>query len=88
MRKLGDRIGLGERQIRRDLERGGEHDFEETELYRKLFQLADERGPAPRAVVPVIRLQSVKISRKLTTDWFARRVDDRYRRCLGSSPRA
>ena len=80
VRKLG--IGLGERQIRRDLERGTEHEFEQTELYRKVFELADARGPAPRALVPNIRLQSVKISRKLTTEWFARRVDDRYRRCL------
>src|SRR4051812_25212916 len=86
VRKLD--IGLGERQIRRDLERGTEHDFEETELYRKVFELADTAGPAPRALVPSIRLQSVKISRKLTTDWFARRVDDRYRRCLQSAPRA
>jgi hypothetical protein len=84
VRKLG--IGLGERQIRRDLERGTEHEFEETELYRKVFELADGlRPPTPRALVPNIRLQSVKISRKLTTEWFARRVDDRYRRCLRSS---
>jgi hypothetical protein len=82
VRKLG--LGLGDRQIRRDLERGTEHEFEETELYRKVFELADSAAPAPRALVPSIRLQSVKISRKLTTDWFARRVDDRYRRCLRS----
>jgi hypothetical protein len=85
VRKLSDRLGLGERQIRRDLERGTEYEFEETELYRKVFELADARGPAPRAVVPSIRLQSVKITRKLTTDWYARRVDDRYRRCLQGS---
>jgi hypothetical protein len=85
VRKVG--LGLGERQIRRDLERGTAHEFEETELYRKVFELADARRPAPRALVPSIRLQSVKISRALTTDWFARRVDDRYRRCLQSSPR-
>jgi hypothetical protein len=87
-RKLGDRIGLDERQIRRDLERGTRHDFEETELYRKVFELADARGPAPRALVPSIRLQSVKISRNLTTEWFARRVDGRYRRCLQNQARA
>ena len=81
MRKLFG-AALGERQIRSDLERGTRHDFEETDLYRRVFELADARGPAPRALVPSIRLQSVKISRKLTTDWFARRVDDRYRRCL------
>jgi hypothetical protein len=82
VRKLG--LGFGERQIRRDLERGTAHEFEETELYQKVFELADARAPAPRALVPSIRLQSVKISRKLTTEWFAKRVDDRYRRCLRS----
>jgi len=82
VRKLN--TGLNDRQIRRDLERGTEHEFEETGLYRKVFELADARAPAPRAQVPSIRLESVKITRKLTTDWFARRVDDRYRRCLKS----
>jgi hypothetical protein len=75
-------MGMDERQIRRDLERGTTQEFEETQLYRKVFALAEAREPAPRAVVPDIRLKSVKISRKLTTEWFARRVDDRYRRCL------
>jgi hypothetical protein len=86
VRKLA--TGFDERQIRRDLERGRTHEFEETGLYRKVFELADARAPAPRAVVPSIRLQSVKITRKLTTEWFARRVDDRYRRCLQSAARA
>lgn len=85
VRKLN--IGLGERQIRRELEMGTRHEFEETELYRKVFELADARAPAPRALVPDIRLQSVKITRQLTTEWFARRVDDRYRRCLRSPVR-
>jgi hypothetical protein len=86
VRKLG--LGLGDRQIRRDLEQGTAHEFEETDVYRKVFELIDARGPAPRAMVPNIRLQSVKITRKLTTEWFARRVDDRYRRCLQSPVRA
>jgi hypothetical protein len=81
-------LGLGDRQIRRDLERGTAREFEETEVYRKIFELADSRGPAPRALVPSIRLQSVKISRKLTTEWFAKRVDGRYRRCLQIPVRA
>jgi len=85
VRKSG--TGLDERQIRRDLARGTTHEFEETDTYRKVFELADARDPAARALVPDIRLQSVKISRKLTTEWFARRVDDRYRRCLQSPPR-
>jgi len=46
--------------------------------------LADlvERGPAPRAVVPDIVLHSPKITRTLTTSWFAHRVDERYGQCL------
>jgi hypothetical protein len=86
VRKLD--LGLGERQVRRDLELGTEHEFEESELYRKVFELADARAPAPRALVPDIRLQSVKITRQLTTEWFAKRVDGRYRRCLQAPARA
>ena len=43
VRRLG--LGLGDRKIRHDLERGTEHEFEETELYRKVFELADARRP-------------------------------------------
>jgi hypothetical protein len=32
--------------------------------------------------MPQIDLKSPKISRKLTTEWFARRVEGRYRICL------
>jgi hypothetical protein len=33
-------------------------------------------------MVPRIELKSPKISRNLTTEWFARRVEERYERCL------
>ena len=83
-RKLADRIELSEAAIRRDLEHGDEPDFADTRLYQRVFNLGDKgRGkPLPRAVVPKIRLQSPKITRKLTTEWFAKRVDERYEKCL------
>ena len=36
----------------------------------------------PRQLMPKIDLKSPKITRKLTTEWFARRVEGRYRACL------
>ncbi len=88
IRKLRDRLGLSDSQIHGDLERGTQDGFEKTKLYSGVFELANEgRAQAlPRAVVPKIRLQSPKITRKLTTEWFARRVNERYERCL--SPKA
>jgi hypothetical protein len=84
IRSFASRLDLTEDQIRADLDRGKDEAFERTKLYRRTFELADEMNgaPLPRALVPNIRLESAKITRKLTTDWFAQRVDQRYRRCL------
>jgi Protein of unknown function (DUF1615) len=84
---LAPRLGLGAAAIRRDLEQGDQPGFERTRLYERVFAQADrsEGRKVPRAVVPNIALESPKITRKLTTDWFALRVDERYRRCLAKS---
>ncbi|MDY6945451.1 MAG: DUF1615 domain-containing protein [Pseudomonadota bacterium] len=84
VRSLAARLALDERAIRRDLELGREQAFAESKLFERVFALADQqlKGPVPRALVPNIRLESPKITRKLTTEWFARRVDERYERCL------
>jgi hypothetical protein len=83
-RVLGERLRLSPGAIRRDLERGEGDDLESSALYERVFALAEKtEGKAlPRAVVPRIDLKSPKIKRKLTTDWFAHRVDERHRRCL------
>ena len=83
-RALGERLRLSPQAIRRDLEQGEGEDLESGALYERVFALAEkmEGRALPRAVVPRIDLKSPKIKRKLTTDWFAHRVDERHRRCL------
>ena len=87
-RVLARRISLSNEEIRRDLERGKAQGFEQTRLYVRVFGLADQlmEGQAPRAVLPQIALNSPKISRNLTTDWFANRVESRYQTCLQRRP--
>ncbi|MEP7085526.1 MAG: DUF1615 family protein, partial [Betaproteobacteria bacterium] len=83
VRSLGPRLGLGDGEIRLALEQEGRPSLEQTRLWSRIFELADAvaRRPVPRAMLPRIRLHSPKITRSLTTEWFARRVDERYQRC-------
>ncbi|MCC6196809.1 MAG: DUF1615 family protein [Burkholderiales bacterium] len=82
VRVLARRIDASNDEIRRDLARGGAG-FEQTKVYARVFALVDAPGkPAPRAVLPQIPLSSPKITRPLTTDWFANRVQARYEACL------
>jgi hypothetical protein len=87
-RVLARRIDLSNEEIRRDLEREKAQSFEQTRLYARVFGLADQLigRPAPRAVLPQIALRSPKITRNLTTDWFANRVEGRYQTCLQRLP--
>lgn len=83
-RVLAERLGMSFSAIRRDLEQGDGAALERTTLYQRVFAMADktEGRPLPRALPPEIELRSPKITRKLTTAWFANRVNERYRRCL------
>jgi hypothetical protein len=82
-RSLGRRLSLSDGEIRRALEQEGQPSLEQTPLWTRVFELADAaaRRPVPRAVLPRIRLHGPKITRPLTTEWFARRVEERYQRC-------
>ena len=84
MRTLGKQLGMRNPTIRDQLEEGKNFEFEDTQLYARVFALAEqaEGRPLPHAVLPGIALQSPKITRKLTTAWFAKRVDERYQRCM------
>jgi hypothetical protein len=83
-RSIARELGLEGAQIRRDLAEAKRREFERTDLYRRVFDLADRRAgkPVPRAVVPSIKLESAKFTRELTTAWFADRVVARHRQCL------
>ncbi|MDH4052460.1 MAG: DUF1615 domain-containing protein [Rubrivivax sp.] len=84
VRSLGSALGMSDAEIRRELARGDEDAFDRGLLAARVYALAEQRGgrPLPRALIPRIVLQSPKITRRLTTEWFARRVDERFRRCL------
>jgi hypothetical protein len=84
LQALSGKLRLGPREIRCDLllEKGA--DFGQTPLYSRLFAVADQAAgnALPRQAIPQIDLRSPKITRKLTTEWFARRVEGRYHNCL------
>jgi hypothetical protein len=90
VRRMASDLGLTDDQIHRDLAQGRRHRFEQTALYTQVFKIADQRNrkPLPRATLPRIRLNSPKITRKLTTEWFATRVNRRYNTCMARAKRS
>jgi len=82
-------LGLSESRIRRDLTREDRFDFEDTATWREVFARAEAKvgKPLPRAVIPRITLQSPKITRTLTTEWFVNRVQTRYQQCINRAYR-
>jgi hypothetical protein len=84
IRDLSLRLDLDHDAIHAALGQERTEAFEGTAVYRRTFALAEqETGRSlPRAVIPSIELQGPKLSRHLTTDWYAHRVDDRYQHCL------
>lgn len=84
VRSLAPQLHMSEDAIGRQLRQGDRADFEDSALYVRLFALAERRAgrALPRAVLPQIDLDSPKITRKLTTAWFAERVQARYQRCV------
>lgn len=81
---LTGRLQMSQSDILRDLSKEKLSSFSQTLLYQKVFALADQVSGKhlPREVIPQIVLVSPKITHHLTTEWFARKVDGRYHRCL------
>jgi hypothetical protein len=77
-------LGMTPDQVRDDLARAHLPSFERSTLHARVFEVADRRNgkPLPRATLPRIRLESPKITRRLTTEWFATRVNRRWKACM------
>lgn len=84
---MAGKLGMSPSEIHRTLSGAHRHAFEDSALYVRVFGIADKRNgaPLPRATLPRIRLQSPKITRNLTTEWFATRVNRRYTRCMAKA---
>lgn len=84
VRTLSRQISMSDSAIRRDLEKGEQASLSDSTLWQRVFALADKQAGQrlPREMLPGIKLESPKITRNLTTAWFAQRVDSRYQRCL------
>ena len=84
LKPVAPRLGMARNEIRRDLLLEKTASFADTQLYRQVFALADAASGTrlPRETLPRIVLKSPKITRHLTTEWFARKVDARYQSCL------
>lgn len=84
VRALGTRLSLSEASIHAALLSAKQRSFEQSTLYQRVFEAADKAAgaPLPRALLPNIHLQGPKLKRHLTTQWYARRVDQRFNNCL------
>ena len=84
VRSIARPLDIPDPDIRRALGKGESADFEKTDIYQRVFARAQKiaHRKLPRAMLPEIALKSPKITRKLTTAWFANRVDQRYGECL------
>jgi uncharacterized protein DUF1615 len=62
--------------------------FEATATWRAIKGAHATRiGPPDYAVLPDVTLESPKLTRKLSTAWYAQSVDRRYQACLAGAPR-
>ena len=80
---------MDDRQINAELRQEKQDSFARTALFVRVFELADRAAgrPMAREILPRIALKSPKITRQLTTAWFAERVNTRFGDCLIRVPR-
>lgn len=76
---IAPRLGMDKTAIFRSLQLEKSAAFEKSRLYARVYALAPSM---PRASVPDIVVRSPKVSRRLTTALYVKRVEGRYRNCL------
>ncbi|WP_060584894.1 DUF1615 domain-containing protein [Aeromonas schubertii] len=81
---LAGRLKMSKTAIHQSLRLGDSSEFAQSALYHRVFTLADQKAGKrlPRAILPGIQLKSPKITRNLTTAWFAKWVDEREQACV------
>jgi hypothetical protein len=84
LRALGPALGMDDAAIHRALGQGESPGFDQGLLYRQVYALAEKKAgkPLPHALLPDIDLHGPKITRRLSTAWFAQRVDARWKQCM------
>ena len=77
------------RQIRTDLKKEKEKNFEDTATYRAVTKLYQEKmAKEPMyAIMPEVVISGPKLSRDYNTNWFATRVNGRYQSCMQRAKR-
>jgi hypothetical protein len=86
-RNIAGLLQMTPAEIRRDLLLEKTPAFSQSPLFKRVFMQAEKAAGTTlvRQAMPQIDLKSPKITRKLTTEWFARRVEGRYKSCLSRS---
>jgi len=84
VRTLAGHFEMTSAEVRSDLELGQSAEFERSRLYLSVFTMVDGviGRRAPRAVVPMIVVESFKTSRRLTSYGYAMRVSERHKACM------
>lgn len=86
---LEKNIALDAKNIRRDLKKEKQQEFEETKTYQQVVALYEEKTKkdAPYAIMPEVVISGPKLSRDYNTNWYASKVNQRYNRCVSRGKR-
>ncbi len=81
---LQENIMLDAKNIRRDLKKEKQQKFEQTDTYLQVTRLYQEKfkKDAPYAIMPEVVISGPKLSRDYNTNWYASKVDKRYKSCV------